>query len=90
MARNSIAVTLMLFAGAITSIIVFIKDYTLPHRMLALVTSLLVFYTLGIIIQKVLRKFDKENRERREREAREAKEAEKAAEKAKMNQNENQ
>ena len=86
MARNSFAVTLMLFAGAIASIIVFIKDYTLLHRMLALLTSLLVFYTLGIIIQKVLRKFDRENRERREQEAKEAKEAEKAKKDQNVNQ----
>ena len=39
MYRNSFPVMLMLLAGAITSIFVFIKDYSLPYRMLALLVS---------------------------------------------------
>lgn len=73
----------MLVAGAITSIITYIKDYELTKMLWILLGVLVVFYILGLLIQKTLNAFDKEIEEAeklaKEAEEKEKEEAEKAA-----------
>lgn len=91
MKRKMIPIFLMLVAGAITSIITYIKDYELTRMLWTLLGALIVFYVLGVVIQKTLNLFDKqiEEAEKKAKEA-EAKEAEakEAEEKEKENKNE--
>lgn len=76
MKRRMIPIFLMLVAGAITSIITYIKDYELTRMLWILVGVLIVFYVLGTVIQKTLNLFD-EQIEEAEKRAREAEEKEK-------------
>lgn len=73
MKRRMIPIFLMLVAGAITSIITYIKDYELTRMLWILVGVLIIFYVLGIVIQKTLNLFDAqiEEAEKRAKEAEE-------------------
>lgn len=75
MKRRLVPIFLMLVAGAITSIITYIKDYELTRMLWILLGVLIVFYVLGVAIQKTLNLFDKQIEEA-EQKAKEAKEAE--------------
>ncbi len=79
MKRRMIPIFLMLLAGAITSIITYIKDYELTKMLWTLLGVLIVFYALGVVIQKTLNLFDAqiEEAERKAKEAEEEKEKEK-------------
>ena len=58
MKRKLIPIFLMLVAGAVTSIIAFIKDYELTRMWWTLLAALVIFYLLGILMKKVLDIFD--------------------------------
>lgn len=51
--------TLMLLAGAVTSIITFYFDYEIKTVLLILLSVLLVFYIAGLVIEKVMESFEK-------------------------------
>lgn len=68
MKRNMIPIILMLAAGAITSIITFIKDYELTKMLWTLLIVLILFYLLGVAIKKVLDVFDEQIKEAEEKE----------------------
>lgn len=78
MKRKMVPIFLMLLAGAITSIITFIKDYELTKMLWTLLVVLIVFYALGVVIQKTLNLFDAqiEEAEKKAKEAEEEKEKE--------------
>lgn len=63
MNRKTMPLVLMLIAGAVTSIMTFIMDYSIVNKLLALLISLLVFYFLGSILKWVLDYFEKQNEE---------------------------
>lgn len=86
MKRRMIPIFLMLVAGAITSIITYIKDYELTRMLWTLLGALVVFYVLGVVVQKTLNLFD-EQIEEAEKKAKEA-EIKEAEEKEKENRNE--
>lgn len=54
----------MLVAGAITSIITYLKNYELMPMLWTLLGVLVGFYVLGVIIEKVLDLFDAQIEER--------------------------
>lgn len=58
MKRKLIPIFLMLVAGAVTSIIAFVKDYELTRMLWTLLAALVIFYLLGILMKKVLDIFD--------------------------------
>ena len=73
MNRRTMPFILMLVAGAFTCIMTFINEYSIIDKLLILSIVMFVFYILGVILQKVLDHFDKQNEEKRraEEEARE-------------------
>lgn len=58
MKRKLIPIFLMLLAGAVTSIIAYIKDYELTRMLWTLLAALIIFYLLGTALKKVLDLFD--------------------------------
>lgn len=58
MKRKLIPIFLMLVAGAVASIIAYIKDYELTRMLWTLLAALIVFYLLGTVLKKVLDLFD--------------------------------
>ncbi len=58
MKRKLIPIFLMLVAGAVASIIAYIKDYELTRMLWTLLAALIVFYLLGTALKKVLDLFD--------------------------------
>lgn len=89
MKRKMIPIFLMLVAGAITSIITYIKDYELTRMLWTLLGALIVFYVLGVVIQKTLNLFDKQieeaEKKAKEAEIKEAEEKEKESRKENKN-----
>ena len=79
MKRRMIPIFLMLLAGAITSIITYIRDYELVKMLWTLLGVLIVFYALGVVIKKTLNLFDAQTEEA-EKKAKEAEEKEKEKE----------
>jgi len=61
MNRKSIPLVLMLVAGAVTSIITFIRQYSVIDKLVSLLIVLVVFLILGNILRYTLDYFDKEN-----------------------------
>ncbi|MDD6656702.1 MAG: hypothetical protein PUE95_05275 [Lachnospiraceae bacterium] len=57
---------LMLIAGAVVSIILYIKNYELIKFLWILLASLVVFYAIGRIVVSVIDRFDRENEEANE------------------------
>ena len=68
MKRRMIPLFLMLVAGAITSIMTYIKNYELVPMLWTLLGVLIGFYVLGVIIEKVLDLFDAQIEERKKAE----------------------
>lgn len=58
MKRKLIPIFLMLLAGAVASIIAYIKDYELTRMLWTLLAAMIVFYLLGTALKKVLDLFD--------------------------------
>lgn len=65
-------VVLMLAAGAVTSIVAYMRNFSFVSFMWVLVATLIVFYIIGRIFVSVIEKFDRENMETSEYLAREA------------------
>ena len=57
---------LMLIAGAVVSIILYIKNFELIMFLWILLASLVVFYAIGRIVVSVIDRFDRENEEANE------------------------
>ena len=61
MKRQQLPLLLMLIAGAIVSITVYMKGLGLKTMLIALLAALVAFYFLGSIIVSILDGFDKRN-----------------------------
>lgn len=61
MDRKNLPLILMLVAGVVTSIITFIKQYTMVQKLFALLVTLVVFYALGSLIRWLLDTFQAQN-----------------------------
>lgn len=61
MNRKYMPLTLMLVAGAVTSIITFIQKYTIFQKFLSLLIVLVVFYILGSLLKWALDTFERQN-----------------------------
>lgn len=61
MNRKNLPLILMLVAGVVTSIITFIKQYTMVQKLFALLVTLVVFYALGSLIRWLLDTFQAQN-----------------------------
>lgn len=59
---------LMLLAGAIASIVMYINQYDLMELLLVLFSVMLLFYLIGLFIQKKVLKFMHEIQEKEEQE----------------------
>lgn len=68
MKRKMIPIILMLAAGAVTSIITFMKNYELTRMLWTLLIVLIIFYLLGAGIKRVLDLFDDQIKEAEEKE----------------------
>ena len=55
--RKLFAPFLMLLAGAVVSIVMFLSDYDMTQRLTILLLSMLFFYAVGLFIQKKMVKF---------------------------------
>ncbi|MBR4085069.1 MAG: hypothetical protein IKK33_12400 [Lachnospiraceae bacterium] len=75
MNRKNIPIVLMLIAGAIVSIITFIKEFELLKKLLILLIILIVFYGLGSLLVFTMNYFDKVNEQTRLEEEKRAEEA---------------
>lgn len=78
MNRKNLPLIIMLIAGAVISIITFVKDYELVEKLLLLLITLIVFYGLGSLLVFTMNYFDKVNEQKR------LEEEKKAAEEAKL------
>lgn len=63
MNRKYLPFITMLSAGVIISIITFIKGYSIPNKIIALLLVMLVFYLIGLFCKETLDSFEKRNRE---------------------------
>lgn len=61
MNRKNMPLILMLVAGAVTSIITFINNYTVLQKLVALLIVLVIFYALGTLLKWMLNTFDAQN-----------------------------
>lgn len=55
---------LMLAAGAVTSIVTYIQQYSLTKKLVLLFVVLLVFWILGSVLELTLSRFEAQNEER--------------------------
>ena len=62
----------MLIAGALTSIITYLIGYNTKTALIILLLVLVVFYIIGLLLQKVIYKFESVNEAKRRAEAEEA------------------
>ena len=80
MKRKNLPLIIMLIAGAVISVITFIKDYELVKKLLLLLITLMVFYGLGSLFVFTMNHFDKVNEQKRLEEEKKASEEEMLAE----------
>ena len=80
MKRKNLPLIIMLIAGAVISVITFIKDYELVKKLLLLLITLMVFYGLGSLLVFTMNHFDKVNEQKRFEEEKKASEEEMLAE----------
>lgn len=77
MNRKMLPVLFMLISGAITCIATFIHDYSILEKLITLLLVMLIFGTMGSVLQRTLDYFDKQNAKKQEElEAEQAKETE--------------
>ena len=82
MDRKMLPVMFMLISGVITCIATWIHGYSLLEKLVILLVVLLVFATLGSLLQYTMNCFDRENQKKKEAEEQEkAKAAEEQKEK---------
>lgn len=65
MNRKNLPLIIMLTAAAVTSIITFIREYSMLAKLVSLFVVMLVFYILGSILKWTLDYFDEQNEKRR-------------------------
>ncbi len=75
MKRKNLPIIIMLIAGAVISIITFVKDYELVEKLFMLLITLIVFYGMGSLLVFTMNHFDKVNEQKRIEEERAAEEA---------------
>ena len=68
MSRKLIPIILMLTAGAVTSIVTYIRNFELIEMLWILLGVLILFYIFGLGIKKVLDVFDEQIKESEEKE----------------------
>ena len=68
MNRKLIPIILMLTAGAVTSIVTYIRNFDLIEMLWILLGVLILFYLFGLGIKKVLDVFDEQIKESEEKE----------------------
>lgn len=61
MNRRYLPLLLMLVAGAVTSILTFIRDFSILQKLTALLAVLVIFYALGSLLKWMLNTFDAQN-----------------------------
>lgn len=61
MNRKSMPLVMMLIAGAVISIITYVRNYSIVGRLTALLVVLVIFYVLGSVLRWVLDTFDRQN-----------------------------
>lgn len=71
MNRKLVPIILMLIAGAIASIITYVRDFELTEMLWILSGVLILFYIIGLGIKKVLDIFDEQIKEAEEKEKQE-------------------
>ena len=77
MNRKMLPIMFMLIAGVITCIATWIHGYSVLEKLVILLVVLLIFGTLGSLLQYTMNSFDKQNQKKREAEEQEkAREAE--------------
>lgn len=64
MNRKNIPLLLMLTAGAVTCIVMYVKKYPVNTQLVALFVVLLVFYILGSALMWTVGYFEKQNEEK--------------------------
>ena len=65
MNRKNLPLLLMLTAAAVTSIITFIRQYSMLEKLVSLFVVMLIFYVMGSVLKWTLDYFDKQNEKRR-------------------------
>ena len=65
MNRKNIPLLLMLIAGAVTCIVMYVRGYSLNAQLVAVFAVLLLFYVLGSILVGTLNYFERQNEEKR-------------------------
>ena len=65
MNRKNLPLLLMLTAAAVTSIITFIRQYSMLQKLVSLFVVMLIFYMMGNALKWTLDYFDKQNEKRR-------------------------
>lgn len=76
MNRKNFPIILMLSAGAIVSIISFIRGDEAPQKLVMLLITLIVFYGLGCLLTYTMNCFDASNEKKRQEEEKAAQERE--------------
>lgn len=62
MTRKEMPMVLMLAAGAVTALFAYFRGFNLSSMLIALLATLVAFYTIGCIIRMVLDSFEKKNK----------------------------
>lgn len=83
MKRRNWPIVIMLIAGAITSIVTFLRGMAMVEKLLWLLITLVLFYGLGCLLVNVMNSFDEENERKLQEEKKKAAEEEKQAQEQK-------
>ncbi len=78
MNRRMLPLLFMLLSGAMTCIATWIHGYSALEKLVYLLVVMLIFGTLGTVLQRTIDYFDKQNQKRLAEEEREKAESEKA------------
>lgn len=78
MNRRMLPLIFMLLSGAITCIATWIHGYSAVEKLVILLIVLLIFGTLGSILQRTINYFEKQNKKKQEEAEKEKAEQEKA------------
>lgn len=62
MKRKYLPLIIMLVAGAVTSMITFIMNYSIVNKLISLLVVLVIFYFLGSILKWALDSFEAQNK----------------------------
>ncbi|MCQ2519330.1 MAG: hypothetical protein MJ107_02240 [Lachnospiraceae bacterium] len=64
MTRKEMPLVLMLLAGLVTSLVAYFRGFKLSSMLIALLSTLVVFYIIGCIVKMILDSFEKKNNEK--------------------------